>query len=81
MTISTIKVKVLFAVNTLQRYLTVCVSSVVVSQWTSMLNIVQVHLEKAGIRCDTIKGSMRPIERQRVVDSFNSDSRATEACL
>jgi transcription termination factor 2 len=54
---------------------------VVVSQWTSMLNIVQVHLEKAGIRCDTIKGSMRPIERQRVVDSFNSDSRATEVLL
>ncbi|XP_062519488.1 transcription termination factor 2-like [Corticium candelabrum] len=55
--------------------------SVVVSQWTSMLGIVETHLTAAGMRCAMIKGSMSPAERQIVVDSFNSQSRSVEVLL
>ena len=34
--------------------------AVVVSQWTSMLDIVAVHLKTMGMRCAEINGEMIP---------------------
>ena len=47
--------------------------SVVVSQWTRMLDVVEYHLREEGVRCATIKGSVAAKERAVLVDRFNTD--------
>lgn len=47
-------------------------SSVIVSQWTSMLQIVAWHLKKRGLTYATINGSVRPKQRMDLVEAFNS---------
>ncbi|XP_056410815.1 transcription termination factor 2 [Hyla sarda] len=55
--------------------------SVVVSQWTSMLKIVAVHLKQMGISYATIDGSINPKLRMDVVEDFNNDPRGPQVML
>lgn len=52
--------------------------SVIVSQWTCMLEIVELHLKREGFRCVTIKGNVGPKIRAELVDTFNSDPTGPE---
>ncbi|XP_077198151.1 transcription termination factor 2 isoform X2 [Paroedura picta] len=58
-----------------------CQKSVVVSQWTSMLKVVAVHLEKFGLKCATIDGSVNPKQRMDVVEEFNSNPKGPQVML
>lgn len=49
------------------------IKSVVVSQWTRMLEIVAHHLLKAGIRCSVIQGNIPPQKRMETVEDFNTN--------
>lgn len=49
--------------------------SVIVSQWTSMLEVVEKHLDSVGIRCLTISGQVLVKERPAIVDDFNNNPR------
>ncbi|KAK0419817.1 hypothetical protein QR680_014339 [Steinernema hermaphroditum] len=44
---------------------------VIVSQWTSMLNIVERHLKRRDVRYTSITGAIPTKDRQARVDSFN----------
>jgi len=54
--------------------------SVVVSQWTSMLQVVAGHLRKHGLTYATIDGSVSPKQRMDLVEAFNS-SRGPQVML
>ncbi|XP_048207813.1 transcription termination factor 2 isoform X2 [Perognathus longimembris pacificus] len=54
--------------------------SVVVSQWTSMLKVVAVHLRKRGLTHATIDGSVNPKQRMELVEAFNH-SRGPQVML
>ncbi|CAH6929076.1 transcription termination factor 2 [Phodopus roborovskii] len=45
--------------------------SVIVSQWTSMLQVVALHLKKHGLTYATIDGSVNPKQRMDLVEAFN----------
>lgn len=49
------------------------IDSVIVSQWVTMLNVVEHHLVKEGFRCCTIQGNVPVKLRSQIVDTFNSD--------
>jgi len=51
--------------------------SVVFSQWTSMLDIVQRALRKHGIHCGRLDGTMTTEDRQRCIETFYSSSKVT----
>jgi len=53
-------------------------SSVVVSQWTKMLEIVAVHLREAGISHDFIQGSVTAKKRSELVEEFNHKKRGPD---
>ncbi len=55
--------------------------AVVVSQWTSMLDIVKRHVEKIGLRCVEINGRVPVKLRSDVVSSFNRRDRAPHVML
>ncbi|KAG9470503.1 hypothetical protein GDO78_017578 [Eleutherodactylus coqui] len=55
--------------------------SVIVSQWTSMLKIVAVHLKRIGISYATIDGSINPKSRMDVVEDFNNNPRGPQVML
>ena len=55
--------------------------SVVVSQWTKMLQVIEGHLQKVGIACCTIKGDIPPKKRMELVEAFNSDPKGPEVGL
>ncbi|KAK0421389.1 hypothetical protein QR680_015210 [Steinernema hermaphroditum] len=44
---------------------------VIVSQWTSMLNIVERHLKRRDVCYTSITGAIPTEDRQARVDSFN----------
>ncbi|KAM5256064.1 transcription termination factor 2 [Ctenodactylus gundi] len=46
--------------------------SVIVSQWTSMLKVVALHLKKRGLTYATIDGSVNPKQRMDLVEAFNN---------
>ncbi|XP_014635367.1 PREDICTED: transcription termination factor 2 [Ceratotherium simum simum] len=54
--------------------------SVIVSQWTSMLKVVALHLKKHGLTYATIDGSVNPKQRMDLVEAFNS-SRGPQVML
>ncbi|XP_021121409.1 transcription termination factor 2 isoform X2 [Heterocephalus glaber] len=54
--------------------------SVVVSQWTSMLRVVALHLKKHGLTYATIDGSVNPKQRMDLVEAFNH-SRGPQVML
>ncbi|XP_069862535.1 transcription termination factor 2 [Dipodomys merriami] len=49
--------------------------SVIVSQWTSMLKVVALHLKKRGLTHATIDGSVNPKQRMDLVEAFNHSRR------
>nr|XP_040057960.1 transcription termination factor 2 [Gasterosteus aculeatus aculeatus] len=55
--------------------------SVIVSQWTSMLRIVAVHLRGMGLRYAVIDGTVAPKHRMDLVEEFNSNARGPQVML
>ncbi|NXB82350.1 TTF2 factor, partial [Donacobius atricapilla] len=55
--------------------------SVVVSQWTSMLKVVAVHLQRLGLRYATVDGSVNPKQRMDVVEEFNNNPKGPQVML
>eukprot|EP01125_Pyxidicula_operculata_P011048 TRINITY_DN360_c9_g1_i1.p1 TRINITY_DN360_c9_g1~~TRINITY_DN360_c9_g1_i1.p1 ORF type:complete len:1084 (-),score=287.94 TRINITY_DN360_c9_g1_i1:89-3340(-) len=49
------------------------IKSIIFSQWTSMLDLIQEPLRKAGIKYLRLDGSMTHIQRQAAIDAFNKD--------
>ncbi|GAA6089582.1 transcription termination factor 2 [Tachysurus ichikawai] len=55
--------------------------SVIVSQWTSMLRIVAVHLKKLDLHFSVIDGSVNPKRRMDLVDEFNTNPKGPQVIL
>ncbi|KAJ8283113.1 hypothetical protein COCON_G00056320 [Conger conger] len=55
--------------------------SVIVSQWTSMLRIVGVHLDRLGLRFATIDGTVNPKRRMDLVEEFNTNAKGPQVML
>ncbi|XP_005151820.2 transcription termination factor 2 isoform X2 [Melopsittacus undulatus] len=55
--------------------------SVVVSQWTSMLKVVAVHLQQQGLKYATVDGSVKPKQRMDVVEEFNNNPKGPQVIL
>ncbi|XP_077436808.1 transcription termination factor 2 isoform X2 [Vanacampus margaritifer] len=55
--------------------------SVIVSQWTSMLRIVAVHLQQIGLRYGTIDGTVNPKRRMDLVEEFNTNPKGPQVML
>lgn len=48
--------------------------AIVVSQWTSVLNILKVHIEEQGVETLSLNGAIPVKNRQDIVTEFNSPS-------
>uniref|UniRef100_A0A8D0GNJ9 Transcription termination factor 2 n=1 Tax=Sphenodon punctatus TaxID=8508 RepID=A0A8D0GNJ9_SPHPU len=55
--------------------------SVIVSQWTSMLKVVAVHLKRVGLKYATVDGSINPKQRMDVVEEFNTNPKGPQVML
>ncbi|XP_023193346.1 transcription termination factor 2 isoform X1 [Xiphophorus maculatus] len=55
--------------------------SVIVSQWTSMLNIIAVHLRRMGLTYGVIDGTVNPKRRMDLVEEFNTNPRGPQVML
>ncbi|CAG08244.1 unnamed protein product, partial [Tetraodon nigroviridis] len=55
--------------------------SVIVSQWTSMLRIVAVHLRRIGLRYGIIDGTVNPKQRMDLVEEFNTNAKGPQVML
>ncbi|TMS06513.1 Transcription termination factor 2 [Larimichthys crocea] len=55
--------------------------SVIVSQWTSMLRIVAVHLQRMGLRYGVIDGTVNPKHRMDLVEEFNTNPKGPQVML
>lgn len=55
--------------------------SVVVSQWTSMLRIVAVHLKTLGLKYAVIDGTVIPKQRMNLVEDFNTNPKGPQVML
>ncbi|NXI73309.1 TTF2 factor, partial [Anseranas semipalmata] len=55
--------------------------SVVVSQWTSMLKVVAVHLQQLGLKYAMLDGSVNPKQRMDVVEEFNNNPKGPQVML
>uniref|UniRef100_A0A1A7Y0H3 Transcription termination factor, RNA polymerase II n=1 Tax=Iconisemion striatum TaxID=60296 RepID=A0A1A7Y0H3_9TELE len=55
--------------------------SVIISQWTSMLRIVAVHLQKMGLRYAVIDGTVNPKRRMDMVEDFNTNHKGPQVML
>ncbi|TSV41644.1 Poly [ADP-ribose] polymerase 4 [Bagarius yarrelli] len=64
-----------------KRLTVVCVGSVIVSQWTSMLHIVAVHLKKLDLHFSVIDGTVNPKRRMDLVDEFNTNPKGPQVML
>ena len=53
------------------------VKSVVFSQWTSMLSLVEIALQRSNIRFVRLDGSMTQSARQKAISQFSSDPEIT----
>ncbi|CAD5233795.1 unnamed protein product [Bursaphelenchus xylophilus] len=47
---------------------------VIVSQWTGVLDIIKQHLDRNDLDYMSITGQMKPLDRQQVMNDFNSSS-------
>ncbi|XP_026537551.1 transcription termination factor 2 isoform X1 [Notechis scutatus] len=54
---------------------------VVVSQWTSMLKTVAMHLDMLGLKHATVDGSVNPKQRMDIVEEFNNNPKGTKVIL
>jgi len=59
----------------------VIVCSVVVSQWVTMLDVVNCHLVREGFTTCTIRGDVPVKQRSHTVDMFNNDARGPSVRL
>ncbi|XP_067657488.1 transcription termination factor 2-like isoform X2 [Haliotis asinina] len=57
------------------------IKSVVVSQWTKMLDIVAVHLRRVNISFNIIQGSISAKKRIEMVEDFNTNPKGAEVML
>ncbi|XP_067373508.1 transcription termination factor 2 isoform X2 [Channa argus] len=55
--------------------------SVIVSQWTSMLHIVAVHLQRMGLTYGVIDGTVNPKRRIDLVEEFNTNPKGPQVML
>uniref|UniRef100_A0A8C5E904 Transcription termination factor 2 n=1 Tax=Gouania willdenowi TaxID=441366 RepID=A0A8C5E904_GOUWI len=55
--------------------------SVIVSQWTSMLHIVGVHLKLIGLKYAVIDGTVNPKRRMDLVEEFNTNPKGPQVML
>uniref|UniRef100_A0A8C7CFY2 Transcription termination factor 2 n=1 Tax=Oncorhynchus kisutch TaxID=8019 RepID=A0A8C7CFY2_ONCKI len=55
--------------------------SVIVSQWTSMLHIVAVHLRRMGLSFAVIDGTVNPKRRMDLVEEFNTNPKGPQVML
>ncbi|XP_021255252.1 transcription termination factor 2 [Numida meleagris] len=55
--------------------------SVVVSQWTSMLKVVAVHLQRVGLKYSMLDGSVNPKQRMDLVEEFNNNPKGPQVML
>jgi transcription termination factor 2 len=55
--------------------------SVIVSQWTTVLSILEPHLKKRQIRYTSITGQIPPKIRQLRIDDFNRRNAGTQVML
>ncbi|XP_020858418.1 transcription termination factor 2 [Phascolarctos cinereus] len=55
--------------------------SVIVSQWTCMLKIVALHLQRHGLTYATIDGSVNPKQRMDLVEAFNNSCSGPQVML
>ncbi|XP_041663692.1 transcription termination factor 2 isoform X2 [Cheilinus undulatus] len=55
--------------------------SVIVSQWTSMLHIVAVHLKQMGLKYGVIDGTVNPKRRMDLVEDFNTNPKGPQVML
>ncbi|KAL7865734.1 hypothetical protein SRHO_G00109810 [Serrasalmus rhombeus] len=55
--------------------------SVIVSQWTSMLDIVAVHLKKMDLHFGVIDGTVNPKRRMDLVEEFNTNLKGPQVML
>ncbi|XP_041857085.1 transcription termination factor 2 isoform X2 [Melanotaenia boesemani] len=55
--------------------------SVIVSQWTSMLKIVALHLRQMGFRYGVIDGTVNPKRRIDLVEEFNTNPKGPQVML
>uniref|UniRef100_A0A8C9Y3U2 Transcription termination factor, RNA polymerase II n=1 Tax=Sander lucioperca TaxID=283035 RepID=A0A8C9Y3U2_SANLU len=55
--------------------------SVIVSQWTSMLKIVAVHLQRMGLSHAVIDGTVNPKRRMDLVEEFNTNPDGPQVML
>ncbi|XP_060909492.1 transcription termination factor 2 [Labrus mixtus] len=55
--------------------------SVIISQWTSMLHIVAVHLKQMGLRYGVIDGTVNPKRRMDLVEEFNTNLEGPQVML
>ncbi|CAN9497655.1 unnamed protein product [Ophioblennius macclurei] len=55
--------------------------SVIVSQWTSMLKIVAVHLDRMGLKYAVIDGTVNPKRRMDLVEEFNTNPKGPQVML
>jgi len=53
------------------------IKSIVFSQWTSMLDLVEIPLKKAGIKFVRLDGSMPQYQREKSVAAFKEDPTVT----
>jgi SWI/SNF-related matrix-associated actin-dependent regulator of chromatin subfamily A3 len=51
--------------------------TVIFSQWTSFLDVLQAQLNKQGFKCTRIDGSMPPLARDAAMTSLESDPECT----
>lgn len=54
--------------------------SVIVSQWTSMLEVFALHLSRAKIRCHLIAGNVNVKQRTLLVEDFNTNPDGPPVC-
>ena len=50
----------------------------IVSQWTSMLHIVAVHLRRMGLSFAVIDGTVNPKRRMDLVEEFNTNPKGPQ---
>merc|ERR1712141_96994 len=64
-----------------QRKTGVIEKTVIVSQWTSMLNIMKKHIQELGFKVAEINGSIPVKERSAIVNDFNRVNAGKEVML
>ncbi|XP_019631804.1 PREDICTED: transcription termination factor 2-like [Branchiostoma belcheri] len=57
------------------------VKSVIVSQWTKMLDVIGWHLEHAGYKYVVIRGGVPPRQRMEAMEQFNRNPKGPEVLL